>query len=87
VVGDVHGRVCVDDDMIAPGVTMATAIRLLHTAGASGVIAGATDRLSASGIRDAVLTDTLPIPDSKRFPATGGDPWPTRRASCLLLLR
>jgi ribose-phosphate pyrophosphokinase len=47
---------------------MATATRLLQTAGASGVIAGATDRLSASGIRDAVLTDTLPIPDSKRFP-------------------
>jgi hypothetical protein len=49
---------------------MATATRLLHTAGVSDVIAGTTDRLSARGIRDAVLTDTLPIPDSERLPAT-----------------
>nr|WP_304413855.1 ribose-phosphate diphosphokinase [Kibdelosporangium sp. MJ126-NF4]CEL19767.1 Ribose-phosphate pyrophosphokinase [Kibdelosporangium sp. MJ126-NF4]CTQ96992.1 Ribose-phosphate pyrophosphokinase (EC 2.7.6.1) [Kibdelosporangium sp. MJ126-NF4] len=78
VVGDVRGRVCVVvDDMIDTGATMVGAARLLRTAGASDVVAaathgvlstGATDRLSASGIREMVLTDTLPIPDGVPFP-------------------
>ncbi|MCE7007015.1 ribose-phosphate diphosphokinase [Kibdelosporangium philippinense] len=78
VVGDVRGRLCVVvDDMIDTGVTIASATRLLLGAGASGVIAAAThgvlsgdatDRLHASGVREVVLTDTLPIPDGKRFP-------------------
>jgi ribose-phosphate pyrophosphokinase len=78
VVGDVQGQLCVVvDDMIDTGATMAGATRLLRTAGASDVIAaathgvlsdGATDRLSASGVREVLLTNTLPIPDSPRFP-------------------
>jgi ribose-phosphate pyrophosphokinase len=78
VVGDVHDKLCVVvDDMIDTGATMAGATRLLRTAGAFDVIAAAThgvlsngapDRLSASGIREVVLTDTLPIPDRARFP-------------------
>ncbi len=78
VVGDVRDRLCVVvDDMIDTGATMAGATRLLLAAGASAVVgaathgvlsAGATDRLSASGIREVVLTDTLPIPHSANFP-------------------
>jgi ribose-phosphate pyrophosphokinase len=78
VVGDVRGRLCVVvDDMIDTGATMAGATRLLLAAGASDVVAaathgvlsgGATDRLSGSGIREVVLTNTLPIPDRTRFP-------------------
>ncbi|MDQ3152833.1 MAG: ribose-phosphate diphosphokinase, partial [Actinomycetota bacterium] len=34
-----------------------------------GVLSGpATDRLSTCGAREVVFTDTLPIPDEKRFP-------------------
>jgi ribose-phosphate pyrophosphokinase len=71
VIGDVRGRLCVVvDDMIDTGATMAGASRLLLASGASDVLAaathgvlsgGATDRLSTSGIREVVLTDTLPI--------------------------
>ena len=78
VVGDVQDRLCiVVDDMIDTAATMTGATRLLLTAGASDIIAaathgvlsdGATDRLSTSGIREVVLTNTLPIPDDTRFP-------------------
>ncbi|MBN9743549.1 ribose-phosphate diphosphokinase [Amycolatopsis sp. A1MSW2902] len=78
VVGDVAGQVCVVvDDMIDTGATMAGAARLLLDAGASDVIAAATHgvlsegapaRLAASGIRQVVVTDTLPVPAAKRFP-------------------
>jgi len=78
VVGDVRGRLCVVvDDMIDTGATMAGAARLLLAEGASDVIAAAThgvlsgdapQRLAGSGIRHVVLTNTLPIPEHKRFP-------------------
>jgi ribose-phosphate pyrophosphokinase len=78
VVGDVHGRLCVVvDDMIDTAATMAGATRLLLAGGASDVVAaathgvlseGATERLVHSGIREVVLTNTLPIPDAKRIP-------------------
>jgi ribose-phosphate pyrophosphokinase len=78
VIGDVRGRLCVIvDDMIDTAATMAGATRLLLAEGASGVIAaathgvlsdGATERLVHSGIREVVLTNTLPIPEEKRFP-------------------
>jgi ribose-phosphate pyrophosphokinase len=78
LVGDVVGRLCVVvDDMIDTGATMAGATRLLLGAGASDVIAAATHpvlsgdapaRLAASGIRQVILTDTLPIPERQRFP-------------------
>jgi ribose-phosphate pyrophosphokinase len=77
LVGDVAHRLCVVvDDMIDTGTTMVGAVRLLHAAGAAGVIAAAThgvlsgdatERLSSSGIREVVLTDTLPISDDKHF--------------------
>jgi len=78
VVGDVRGRLCVIvDDMIDTAATMAGATRLLLAEGASDVVAaathgvlseGATERLVHSGIREVVLTNTLPIPEEKRFP-------------------
>jgi ribose-phosphate pyrophosphokinase len=78
VIGDVRGRLCVVvDDMIDTAATMAGATRLLLAQGASDVIAAAThgvlsegapERLVHSGIREVVLTSTLPIPDEKRFP-------------------
>ncbi|GAB2977646.1 ribose-phosphate diphosphokinase [Amycolatopsis acidiphila] len=77
LVGDVANRLCVVvDDMIDTATTMVGAARLLNAAGAAGVIAAATHgvlssdataRLSSSGIREVVLTDTLPIPDDKHF--------------------
>jgi ribose-phosphate pyrophosphokinase len=78
VVGDVRGRLCVIvDDMIDTAATMAGATKLLLAEGASDVVAaathgvlsdGATERLVHSGIREVVLTNTLPIPEEKRFP-------------------
>jgi ribose-phosphate pyrophosphokinase len=79
VVGDIHGRTCVViDDMIDTGGTVAKAVEALLAQGARdvivaathGVLSGpATDRLSGCGAREVVFTDTLPIPDEKRFPA------------------
>ncbi|WP_020672909.1 ribose-phosphate diphosphokinase [Amycolatopsis nigrescens] len=78
VVGDVRGRVCVVvDDMIDTGATMTGAAKLLRAEGAADVIAAATHgvlsglaarRLETSEVREVVLTDTLPIPPSGRFP-------------------
>ncbi len=78
VVGEIEGRLCVViDDMIDTGGTAAKAVQALLSQGASdvvvaathGVLSGpATDRLSTCGAREVVFTDTLPIPDEKRFP-------------------
>jgi ribose-phosphate pyrophosphokinase len=78
VIGDVRGRLCVlVDDMIDTAVTTAGATKLLLAEGASDVVAaathgvlseGATERLAGSGIREVVLTNTVPIPDAKRIP-------------------
>ena len=77
VVGAVEGRSCVlVDDMIDTGGTIAKAVQVVLDAGAKDVIVAAThgvlsgpavDRLSTCGAREIVVTDTLPIPDSKRF--------------------
>ncbi|GAA3220656.1 ribose-phosphate diphosphokinase [Pseudonocardia petroleophila] len=79
VVGDIDGRTCVViDDMIDTGGTVAKAVEALLAQGARdvivaathGVLSGpATERLSTCGAREVVFTDTLPIPDEKRFPA------------------
>ena len=76
VVGDIDGRLCVViDDMIDTGGTVAGAARALLEAGATdvvvaathGVLSGrATERLSSCGAREIILTNTLPIADSKR---------------------
>ena len=77
VVGDVEGRSCVlVDDMNDTGGTIAKAVQVLLGAGVKDVIVAAThgilsgpavDRLSTCGAREVVVTDTLPIPEPKRF--------------------
>ncbi|GAB3620545.1 ribose-phosphate diphosphokinase [Glutamicibacter sp. PS] len=77
VVGQVEGRTCVlIDDMIDTGGTIAGAVRVLKEAGAKDVIIAAThavfsdpaaQRLAECGAREVVVTDTLPIPEEKRF--------------------
>ncbi|MGH3903370.1 MAG: ribose-phosphate diphosphokinase [Pseudonocardiaceae bacterium] len=78
VVGDIEGRLCVViDDMIDTGGTVASAVRALIEDGATDVVVAAThgvlsgpaiERLSGCGARDIIFTNTLPIPDEKRFP-------------------
>ena len=77
VVGAVEGRSCVlVDDMVDTGGTIAKAVQVVLDAGAKDVIVAAThgvlsgpavDRLSTCGAREIVVTDTLPISESKRF--------------------
>ena len=79
VVGEIDGRLCVViDDMIDTGGTVAKAVQALLAEGAKdvivaathGVLSGeATERLANCGAREVIFTDTLPIPDEKRFPA------------------
>ncbi|HTF06758.1 MAG TPA: ribose-phosphate diphosphokinase [Asanoa sp.] len=79
VVGEVRGRLClVIDDMVDTGGTIAKAVQQLLAEGASdvvvaashGVLSGpATKRLAECGAREVVITNTLPIPDEKRFPS------------------
>jgi ribose-phosphate pyrophosphokinase len=79
VVGQVEGRTCVlIDDMIDTGGTIAGAVRVLKEAGATDVIIAAThavfsdpaaQRLSECGAREVVVTNTLPLPEAKRFEA------------------
>lgn len=78
VVGEVRGRLCiVIDDMVDTGGTIAKAVEQLINEGAADVVVGASHgvlsgpaaaRLSSCGAREVVLTNTLPIPDEKRFP-------------------
>jgi ribose-phosphate pyrophosphokinase len=77
-VGDVGGRLCVViDDMIDTGGTIANAVSSLLDAGAIDVVVAATHAilskdasalLAASGAREFIVTNTLPIPPEKRFP-------------------
>ncbi len=77
LVGEVEGRTCVlVDDMIDTGGTIVQAAEALFENGAKDVIVAAThgllsgpavERLSNSQISEVVITDTLPIPDDKRF--------------------
>jgi ribose-phosphate pyrophosphokinase len=79
VVGNVSGGVCVlVDDMIDTAGTIVSAANLLMDRGARevwvaathGVLSGpAVDRLKNAPIRQVVVTNTLPIPDDKRFDA------------------
>jgi len=78
VVGEIDGRLCVViDDMIDTGGTVAKAVQALLAQGAKDVVVAAThgvlsgpagERLAACGAREVIFTDTLPIPDEKRFP-------------------
>ena len=77
VVGDVEGKDCVlVDDLIDTAGTIAGACNVLKDAGAKsvtvvathGVLSGpAVDRLKNCGAREVVLTDTVPIPEEKRW--------------------
>jgi ribose-phosphate pyrophosphokinase len=77
VVGEVSGRICVlVDDMIDTGGTIVNAAEALVRDGAAGVVIAAThpilsgdavDRLKDSPVTEIVVSDTLPIPDEKRF--------------------
>jgi ribose-phosphate pyrophosphokinase len=78
IVGDVNGRVClIVDDMIDTGRTIVAAAQALREAGATSVIVAAThaifsdpasEILQSEFISSVVVTDTLPIPEEKRFP-------------------
>jgi ribose-phosphate pyrophosphokinase len=77
VVGEVEGRVCVlIDDMIDTGGTIVKASEALFDNGASRVIVAAThgilsgpavERFNGSRVSEVVVTDTLPIPEDRRF--------------------
>jgi ribose-phosphate pyrophosphokinase len=77
VVGEVEGRICVlIDDMIDTGGTIVKASEALFDNGAKDVIVAAThailsgpavERFANSRVREVVVTDTLPIPDERRF--------------------
>ena len=77
VVGQVAGRTCMlVDDMIDTGATIVNAAETLFEQGASQVIATAThgvlsgaavDVLKNSRISEIIITNTLPVPQEKRF--------------------
>ncbi len=76
MVGDVSGRPCVIvDDMISTGSTLLEAAEMLASRGAGQIYAAAThgvfaadaiDRIDASPISRVIVTDSVPIPESKR---------------------
>ncbi|MDP9806131.1 ribose-phosphate pyrophosphokinase [Trueperella bonasi] len=78
VVGEVSGRTAIIvDDLIDTAGTIVGAVRVVLEAGAKDVLVAATHgvlsdpavkRLADCGVREVVITDTLPIPVEKRFP-------------------
>ena len=79
VIGDVEGKDCLlSDDMIDTAGTMAEAARALKARGARDVYACAThallsgpavERLANAPFKEIVVTNTVPVPPEKRFPA------------------
>ncbi len=77
VVGEVEGRMCIlVDDMIDTGGTIVKAADALMADGAAGVIIAAThailsdpavDRLKNCNATEVIVTNTLPIPEERRF--------------------
>ncbi|KMY22813.1 ribose-phosphate pyrophosphokinase [Actinobaculum suis] len=77
VVGDVAGKTAIIvDDMIDTAGTLVGAINVVKEAGAKEVIVAAThgllsgpavERLQAAGCREIIITNTLPVPEEKRF--------------------
>ena len=78
VIGDVAGKTAVlVDDMIDTGGTISEGAKLLRQQGARQVYACAThavfspparDRLSSGVFEEVIVTNTIPIPESDRFP-------------------
>jgi ribose-phosphate pyrophosphokinase len=78
VIGDVAGKTAVlVDDMIDTGGTISEAARLLKQEGAQQVYACAThavfsgtavERLSSGVFEEVIVTNTIPVPEEKRFP-------------------
>ena len=78
VVGDVEGKACLlYDDMIDTGGSVTAAIEVLRKKGARdefylaathAVFSDpAVERLSKAGYKEVVVTDSIPIPESKKF--------------------
>jgi len=77
IVGDVNGRVCLlVDDLIDTGRTIVKAAEALKANGATGVVVAAThavfsdpavELLQSDVIDSVVVTDTLPLPEHKRW--------------------
>ena len=77
VVGDVKDKTAIIvDDMIDTAGTLVGAIHVVRDAGAKEVIVAAThgllsgpavERLRDAGCREIIVTNTLPIPEEKRF--------------------
>jgi ribose-phosphate pyrophosphokinase len=77
IVGEVEGRVClIVDDLIDTGRTIVKAAEALKNAGARGVVVAAThavfsdpatEILQSDFIDKVVVTDSLPIPQDKRW--------------------
>ena len=78
VVGEVEGRTCIlTDDMVDTGGTIANAVHALRDRGASRVYAAATHallsgsavvKLSAVPMEEFLVTNTIHIPEERRFP-------------------
>ena len=78
VIGDVEGRPCVVvDDMIDTAGTLTSVVQALAVRGATEIYAAAThpllsgsapERLQQSALREVVVTNTLYVPEEKRFP-------------------
>lgn len=77
VVGEVEGKTCLlVDDMVDTAGTLANAVIALKERGAKAVYAAAThalfsgpavDRLSAAPLEEMVVTNTIAVPEEKRF--------------------
>ncbi|MGH7463967.1 MAG: ribose-phosphate diphosphokinase [Longimicrobiales bacterium] len=77
VIGEVKGRPCIIvDDMIDTAGTLVSVVDALKDRDAAEIYAAAThaifsgsarDRLSASPVIEVVVTNTLPVPEEKRF--------------------
>ena len=68
VVGEVNGRVCVlVDDMIDTAGTIEGAKRVVIAATHAILSGPAVDRLKAANVDEVIVTNTLPIPEDRRF--------------------
>jgi ribose-phosphate pyrophosphokinase len=77
VVGEVEGRNClIADDMVDTAGTLASAVHALRDRGARAVYASAThallsgnarERLTAAPLEELVVTNTIAIPEERRF--------------------